>query len=74
MSKLRANLRKRHPVPAPGPCPICGKHTETWVLDHCHTTNQFRGYICDRCNRGLGCFGDDKETVEKALNYLSTQD
>ena len=71
MSKLRSKLRKIHPVPAPGPCPICNTHTETWILDHCHTTEDFRGYICDRCNRGLGCFSDDKDILVKALNYLS---
>ena len=72
MSKLRTQLRKTNPVPAPGACPICEKRTETWILDHCHTTNAFRGYICDRCNRGLGCFGDSPLTVKKALDYLST--
>jgi hypothetical protein len=71
MSKLRNRLRKTHPVPAPGPCPICKNHTETWILDHCHTTEDFRGYICDRCNRGLGCFSDDSDIVVNALNYLS---
>jgi len=72
MSQLRSKLRKLFPPPPPGSCPICGNHTTTWILDHCHTTDSFRGYICDRCNRGLGCFGDDPERVLKALTYLST--
>jgi hypothetical protein len=72
MSQLRNKLRKQNPTPPPGNCPICDKHTTTWILDHCHNTERFRGYICDRCNRGLGCFGDDPTCVQKALNYLST--
>ena len=72
MSNLRNKLRRQNPIPPPGSCPICGTHTTTWILDHCHTTDKFRGYICDRCNRGLGCFGDDPLCVKKALDYLST--
>lgn len=70
-SQLRAKLKKIHPKPAPGPCPICKQHTERWVLDHCHQTEQFRGYICDACNLGLGKFNDDPEIVKAALHYLN---
>ena len=70
MSQLRARLRKVNPPPPPGPCPICTNHTDTWILDHCHTEDSFRGYICDRCNRGLGCFGDDPGRVLAAHIYL----
>ena len=73
MSRLRHKLRKLNPPPLASSCPICQKHTEIWILDHCHTTDSFRGYICDRCNRGLGCFGDDFSTLQKALHYLSTK-
>ena len=72
MAKLRANLKRNNPPPPPGLCPICSTHTDTWILDHCHKTDRFRGYICDRCNRGLGCFQDNPEIVKKAIGYLST--
>jgi hypothetical protein len=71
-SKLRAKLRKENPPPSLGPCPICSKITDKWVLDHCHITGTFRGYICDPCNLGLGKFKDDPTIVLKALNYLQT--
>lgn len=38
--------------------------------DHDHKTGQFRGWLCTRCNTGLGLLGDTIETVERALNYL----
>ena len=41
-AKIRNNLKKLHPKPPPGPCPICGEHTVAWRLDHCHKTNTFR--------------------------------
>ena len=69
MTKVRSSLRKLNPPPPSGPCPICSSHTETWILDHCHHTDSFRGYICDRCNRGLGCFQDDIHKLTNALNY-----
>jgi len=69
-SALRRKLKKQNPPPPPGLCPICEKHTEAWVLDHCHDTDQFRGYICSQCNLGLGCFDDQPSIVAKALSYL----
>ena len=62
-------------------CPIClkpeaelvgrgGKNNSTFVLDHCHETNTFRGYICQSCNRGLGMF-NSVEIIENAKKYLN---
>src|SRR5262249_17938069 len=31
---------------------------------------KFRGWLCNRCNRGIGLLGDTAEGVEKALTYL----
>ena len=70
--KLRAKLRKENPTPKPGKCPICDTYTTRWVLDHCHDTHTFRGYICDPCNLGLGKLKDDPTIVAKALKYLQT--
>lgn len=71
MASIRARLRKRHPAPLPGNCPACGRYTEAWVLDHCHHTDSFRGYVCNSCNLGFGKFNDDPKMMSKALKYLA---
>jgi len=50
-------------------CVICGS-TEKLVVDHCHITNKVRGMLCNHCNRGLGHFKDNIESLEKAIKYL----
>lgn len=70
LSKLRSRLKKENKTPEPGPCPICGEHTSSWILDHCHFDDHFRGYICNSCNLGLGRFNDDIRILEKAIDYL----
>jgi len=58
-------------------CAICGekfvssKHTH---VDHCHKTNKVRQILCTNCNRGLGCFNDDREILKKADGYLEYHD
>ena len=39
-------------------------------IDHNHTTGKVRAILCNRCNRGLGMFGDDAEKMTKAIIYL----
>lgn len=57
-----------------GRCAICGKHQDEFkkrlFIDHCHKTKKIRGLLCDKCNRGIGFFNDDVETIRKALIYL----
>ena len=63
-------------------CPICNRDIEelgkkgqirlqTWVLDHCHDTEVFRGWLCSNCNTGLGAFKDDLKRVTNACEYLN---
>jgi hypothetical protein len=61
-----------------GVCAICGQ-TETavrggkdlWLaVDHCHQTGALRGLLCSNCNRGIGCFGDDRERMSNAIRYI----
>lgn len=40
------------------------------VVDHCHTTNKYRGLLCNRCNLGIGHFLDNPDTLESAAKYL----
>lgn len=81
--QIIASLRKEnvYPQEASYECPICKRTIDevnkynqkllgTWVLDHCHDTNTFRGYICKHCNDGLGGFRDNLTTVKNAVKYL----
>ncbi len=75
-------LRSENPYPSDDYCcPICKRDMKEiskygqpmlskWVLDHCHETNTFRGWLCSNCNTGLGGFKDDKDKVLKAYEYL----
>ena len=74
-------LEKNHPYPDDGhQCPMCLRTKDqlshlfrdrrVWVLDHDHKTKQFRGWICNTCNTGLSRFGDDIETLQRAIVYL----
>lgn len=56
--------------PDPKQCEICGKGQKTSYLDHCHETGKFRGWLCHRCNVGLGCFGDNLSGISAALDYM----
>lgn len=56
-------------------CDICSvpesECTKGLALDHDHQTGEFRGFICNNCNRGLGLLGDNLESIEKVVKYLS---
>lgn len=61
-------------------CDICGyefkskdKERMDRFVDHNHDTGEVRGILCINCNRGLGFFGDNPGTLEKALNYLKSK-
>lgn len=58
-----------------GVCAICGrrgadKRGHRLHIDHCHVTGTVRGLLCAGCNIGLGKFGDNYNTLERALEYL----
>jgi len=67
--KLRKQLKREAPFKT-DICECCGKKSDDIVLDHCHTTYSFRGWICRYCNAGIGQLGDDIRGVTKALDYL----
>jgi len=74
-NKIRYRLKKTAP-PKPDVCDLCGKkppHNKKIVLDHCHETLQFRGWLCDPCNVGLGNLGDNLESLERAVTYLKNR-
>ena len=53
-------------------CDICGRDNGSRRLniDHCHETGVVRGMLCNRCNRGIGCFLHDTERLLAAARYL----
>ena len=75
-------LKKSAPlVPKNYRCPICLRNEEeakghnpnkkgVWCADHDHITNQFRGWLCHKCNLGLGNMNDSVERLEAAIKYL----
>lgn len=59
--------------PRPQVCECCGGPPNgmgVLHLDHCHTTGEFRGWICHSCNVGMGSLGDDLAGVKFAVEYL----
>ena len=82
LSKIRTYLRKSYGnPPIDYRCPICAKSEKelfdgnskqgSWVVDHCHITDKFKGWLCHKCNRTLGGFDDDPEMVKRAYEYLT---
>jgi hypothetical protein len=41
-------------------------------IDHDHATNKVRALLCFNCNAGIGQFGDNIETMKKAIAYLES--
>jgi len=60
-----------------GECAICFRHHSTLTgrkkflcVDHDHNTREIRGLLCDKCNRGIGLFDDNKYLLMRAITYL----
>ena len=83
LSKTRKLLKEKYGMPTDDnySCPIClgtvdkvnglgGKKSGAWVVDHCHETESFRGWLCHTCNRCLGGFKDNVEILQRAIVYL----
>ena len=57
--------------PEPSVCECCGRpDRKALSLDHCHVTGAFRGWLCTKCNLGIGKLGDTIEALSRALAYL----
>ena len=71
-TKVRNELKKKYGYLKGDFCSCCGKKplNKTLVLDHDHMTGEFRGWICESCNHGIGQLGDNIEGVLKAVRYL----
>lgn len=58
-----------------GCCHICNKHIsefkQGFSLDHNHSSGEVRGLLCRYCNLGLGNFKDNKDSLKRAIEYLT---
>ena len=82
LGKVRDALRQQYGMPGKDhTCPICLQGEDSvsgkgnmkngaWVIDHCHDTDTFRGWLCHKCNRSLGGFDDSEEVLQRAIQYL----
>lgn len=48
-----------------------GKHGK-FMVDHSHNSGEVRGLLCKSCNIALGEVGDNIYTLQKMIEYLST--
>ena len=70
-SRMAYHARRYGPRhPKPDHCEICHRSSPL-VADHDHQTNKFRGWLCRTCNMGLGMFGDNREIMSAAINYVT---
>lgn len=53
-----------------GKCKICLKMCEVLDIDHCHTSGEVRGLLCNHCNTALGRFKDSEAAIEAAIRYI----
>jgi hypothetical protein len=83
--QLRELRRRRRALGMPerpeqgSECEICGR-TENGTtktgsqrrmhLDHDHATGEFRGWLCNACNTGIGMFRDNPDLLRAAIGYL----
>lgn len=70
--KLVIDLRKNLEYPESNTkCPICKMVPNKYYLDHDWNTGKFRGWLCNKCNAGLGMFNDNLTILENAKIYLT---
>jgi hypothetical protein len=61
-------LQRQH-----GKCAICKEDLNmSFSVDHDHDVNFVRGLLCQCCNRGLGSFKDNAQSLRNAARYLET--
>lgn len=52
------------------PCAICRRPMAQPCYDHEVVSEIFRGWLCHKCNRALGAFGESILLLKRAVVYL----
>lgn len=74
LTKLRRYQIRLAGRPCPELCELCGLSSHRSLhWDHDHTTGQFRGWICWKCNYGIGLFKDSSVLLSRASFYVSLE-
>lgn len=74
--KEKAWVRRGMPLPTrviPDFCECCGSPPNghgPMHSDHSHVTGVWRGWLCSRCNVGVGCLGDSIAGLKQMIAYL----
>ena len=71
----RTAIAKKMAPPRTDKCDCCGvsfigMNPKNIHFDHCDETTTPRGWLCRKCNLGLGFLGDNIEGVKRGLAYL----
>ena len=78
-AKVRREYEAKNPKPKEGEkfyCKVCERTiivqnpSRDINLDHDHITGDIRGYICNRCNTGIGNLRDSISILERAIKWL----
>lgn len=60
--------------PKPNACEICGAFASDFkkglCFDHDHKTDQFRGWLCTRCNVAIGMVKENTEILMAIVEYI----
>lgn len=55
-----------------GCCAICQKQlNDVFVIDHCHSTGNVRGLLCNQCNQAIGLLKENTQSLLNAIDYIN---
>ena len=69
-TNVKKRLRLVQP-PLGTPCDCCGSTEQVLWCDHIHGTDVVRGWVCSKCNTGIGHLGDNIDGLLNGIKYLS---
>ena len=77
-SKVRREYEAKHPRPKIGEefyCRVCDRtvvvqRNRDVNLDHSHETEKIRGWICNRCNTGIGNLRESVSILRRAIKWI----